>query len=72
MWGSNKQDVFSGAFGRSRVEDTINARNFFNNTGVTNGINGTHLLYEIATNGYREMDDRLAFQGRQRFNTVKT
>lgn len=72
LLGSNKQDVFSGSFGRSRVEDTINARNFFNNSGVTNDINGTHLLYEIATNGYREMDDRLAFQGRQRFNTVKT
>lgn len=72
LLGHDKFDVFSGRVSDrnlKRIKTGIDAGKFFSSEGFGNA---NVLTLDVITSGYREMDDQLAFRGKERFQTVGT
>ena len=75
-FGTTRKSAFDPTTGFfNQVQDVIQARNFFRGKGVDfDGMSksGVAGLLNIKFFGYREMNDQLAFQGQEQYQTVGT
>jgi len=72
-FGLDKFDVFEGDVDQSTlstIKNRIDATKFF--TDAERFGNSGETKISILTSGYREFDDQIAFQGKERFQTVGT
>ena len=75
-FGVDQFAIFDASEGfKNKIQDVIQSRNFFRGKSVDfdgmdkSGIAG---LLNIREHGYREMNEQLAFQGEEQYQTVGT